>query len=167
MIGRLRALGHSVREIARRLGVSEKAIRKSLRRLGWKDAGPRQGQLELGQTTDAAVAAGEAPVPPADAGADPNLSASAAAALEGPRVAPAETADPNLSALPAGAPRNSTLSLDADPSDRSGDRLLARLGLLEDAAPLFGSGKAIAGAGVLLALPALVGGGIFECAARI
>lgn len=52
------------------------------------------------------------------------------------------------------APQSSTFSLDADPADRRGDRLLARLGLLEDAAPLFGSAKAAAGAGVLLALPA-------------
>jgi transposase len=164
MIGRLKARGHSGREIARRLGVSEKAIRKSLRRLGWKDAVAQQGELALG---DAAAVAVQTPVCPADGGADPNLSASAAAALEAPPAAPTESADPNLSAFPAAAPQSSTFSLDADPADRRGDRLLARLGLLEDAAPLFGSGKAIAGAGVLLALPALVGSGIFACAARI
>ena len=54
--------------------------------------------------------------------------------------------------------------MDIDPADRRADRLLARLGPLEDAAPLFGSGSAIPRAGVLLALPALVTSGLFECA---
>jgi hypothetical protein len=45
--------------------------------------------------------------------------------------------------------------------------LFARLGLLEDAAPLFGSATAVPRAGVLLALPALVSSGVFECAQKI
>jgi hypothetical protein len=45
--------------------------------------------------------------------------------------------------------------------------LLARLGLLEDAAPLFGSARAVARAGVLLAVPVLVVSGVFECAQKI
>ena len=44
---------------------------------------------------------------------------------------------------------------------------MACLGLLDDAAPLFGSGTAIPRAGVLLALPALIAGGVFECARKI
>ena len=44
---------------------------------------------------------------------------------------------------------------------------MARLGLLDDAAPLFGAGNAIPRAGVLLALPALVAAGVFECAHKI
>jgi hypothetical protein len=47
------------------------------------------------------------------------------------------------------------------------DRLLARLGLLEDAPPLFGSATAVPRAGVLLAVPALVASGVFECAQKI
>ncbi len=47
------------------------------------------------------------------------------------------------------------------------DRLLARLGLLEDAPPLFGSATAVPRAGVLLALPVLVASGVFECAQKI
>ena len=49
-------------------------------------------------------------------------------------------------------------------ADRRNDRLLAYLGLLDDAAPLFSSGANVPRAGVLLALPALVAGGVFECA---
>jgi prepilin-type processing-associated H-X9-DG protein len=55
-------------------------------------------------------------------------------------------------------------SMDKDPSDRRFDRLMAYLGLLDDAAPLFRPGTAIPGAGVLLAMPALVASGVIECA---
>ena len=58
-------------------------------------------------------------------------------------------------------------SHDTAPSDRGGDRLLARLGLLEDAPPLFGSTAAVPRAGVLLALPVLVSSGIFAGAQKI
>jgi len=60
-------------------------------------------------------------------------------------------ANPNLSAFSAANPV--VPSRDTDPADRRGDRLLACLGLLEDAAPLFGSRTAVPRAGVLLALP--------------
>ena len=126
-IHRLKSDGHSNREIARRAGVSEMAIRKLLRRLNWKDA---QAQPDLIPIENAAPA-------------NPNLSAF---------LAPAQ---------PAAA------SQDTDPSDRSADRLLARLGLLEDAPPLFGSARAIARAGGLLALPVLIASGVFECAQKI
>ncbi len=42
------------------------------------------------------------------------------------------------------------------------DRLLARLGLLDDAAPLFAPGKNIPRAGVVLAIPALTSTGVFD-----
>lgn len=67
-----------------------------------------------------------------------------------------------MSALSANA--TPTPSADTDPADRRGDRLLAYLGLLEDAPPLFGSGRDVPRAGVLLALPALIASGVFECA---
>ena len=59
------------------------------------------------------------------------------------------------------------VSHDTDPSDRCADRLLARLGLLEDAPPLFGSAAAVPRAGVLVALPVLIASGVFECAQKI
>ena len=127
LVQRLKAQGVGQREIARRIGVSEKAIRKLLQRLGWKATLPPQSQLLL-------------------------------------EAAP--TADPNLSAFCAAA-ENCVFSQDTDPRDRCADRLLARLGLLEDAPPLFGSAKAVPRAGVLLALPVLVASGVFTCAQEI
>jgi hypothetical protein len=59
------------------------------------------------------------------------------------------------------------VSRDTDPGDRCADRLLARLGLLEDAPPPFGSARAVPRAGVLLALPVLMASGAFECAQNI
>jgi len=128
LIDQLKAQGHSNREIARRVGVSEMAIRKVLRRLGWKEPHRQLDLLPLEE------------VPPAN---------------------------PNLSAFCSTAKESSAVSLDSDPSHRSADRLLARLGLLEDAPPLFGSATAIPRAGVLLALPVLVASGVFDCAQKI
>jgi transposase len=125
LVHNFKAQGHSNCEIARRLGVSETAVRKLLRRLGWKDSStPSQLPLE-----------------------------------------PAQSSNPNLSAL--SSPTIPLRSGDTDPADRRGDRLLACLGLLEDATPLFGSGTGLPRAGVLLALPALIAGGVFECAHQI
>jgi transposase len=59
------------------------------------------------------------------------------------------------------------MSLDRDPDDRSLDRLLACLGLLNDAVPLFRAGCDVAGTGVLFAIPLLVQSGIFRVGAKL
>lgn len=145
LIQRLKANGHSNREIARRVGVSEMAIRKMLRRLGWQEA-----------TVE--------PIPlPLDLGQDADPKSSTSAEVQSPQE-PAQTAN----SMPVKSP---TVALaptcDTDPMNRSGDRLMACLGLLDDAAPLFGSQTKVARAGVLLALPPLVSSGVFECAQQI
>ena len=93
------------------------------------------------------------------------LSAFSSAAPSPMGSALAGGANPKLSAFCSdpGPPQ----SVDTNPADRRGDRLLAYLGLLDDAAPLFGSGTGSPRAGVLLALPALISGGVFECAQKI
>ncbi len=137
LIQRLKGEGHSNREIARRLGVSEMAIRKLLRRLGWKEAATEPLSFALGSEAEI------------------------------------ESAPPTLSEpspLGKGMPVTDTSlspTLDTDPMNRWGDRLMARLGLLEDAAPLFGSEPKVPRAGVLLALPALVASGVFACARQV
>jgi transposase len=147
-VHKLKSEGHSHCEIARRLGVSEAAIRKLLQRMGWNEASP-EAELALDPA----------------ANSNPNLSASGAAGSSNPAPSPVGSSNPNLSAFPAAPPAAS--SADTNPADRRGDRLLACLGLLEDAMPLFACGTAIARAGVLLALPALVASGLFECAQQI
>jgi hypothetical protein len=57
--------------------------------------------------------------------------------------------------------------MDTDPTDRWMDRLLAAMGLLDDAAPLFRSGESRPRAGVLLALPPLIATGLFEVAKEV
>jgi hypothetical protein len=150
LIHHLKAQGHSNREIARRLGVSEMAIRKVLHRLGWKEPHAQQDLLALAEAFPA----------------NPKLSELTSADARPPASPSAQSANPNLSAFGA-TEASLVLSHDTDPSDRGGDRLLARLGLLEDAPPLFGSATAVPRAGVLLALPVLVASGVLACAQRI
>ncbi len=183
--------GISNREIARRLGVTEKAVRKLLRRLGWRPEPPEQLTLGLdGADADpvpgglallAEVALDEAQALPAGSpDADPNLSATGQDDAE---IPPGRTAgqavreeaalghaalpdaDPNLSA-PASEPWLPR-SFDVDPMDRSVDRVLACLGLLDDAAPLFASAQDVPHLGVLLAVPALVQSRVIDIAREV
>lgn len=145
----LKAQGCSHYEIARQLGISVRAVRKRLRRSGWPPVPLVQAELPL----DLPSATGPKPHPVPAAGATP---------------APALGEDPNRSALVGStAPNSCPGTLDSDPSNRWMDRLFARLGLLEDAAPLFGSATAVPRAGVLLAVPALVASGVFDCARTV
>jgi transposase len=66
LVHRLKSEGYSNREIARRVGVSEMAVRKLLRRMGWREKRPEQALLPLDEV-------------PA---ANPNLSAFRSAAQE-------------------------------------------------------------------------------------
>ena len=59
------------------------------------------------------------------------------------------------------------MSLDSEAEDRTLDRQLAYLGLLDDAAPLFREGSSVAGVGVLLALPCLVESGLFRICRKL
>lgn len=172
LVSRLRAEGKGLRQIAEVVGVSEKAIRKQLRRQGWPAAKAEQAAL-----------------PWLEPGADPNLSGSAVTAAE-PGGAAAPRADPNLSGsaeraddtagepAPAANPNLSgadvtgddeplPISADRDPADRANDRLLAAIGLLDDAAPLFRDGEHVARAGVLLALPAIAATGVVSTAREV
>jgi transposase len=87
-------------------------------------------------------------------------------AAASPSTGPApESADPKLSAF-SDDPEPPPFTLDRDPLHRVGDRLLARLELLEDAAPLFCAGH-VPHAGVLVAVPSLLRSGIFQIAREI
>lgn len=155
LVERWIAEGVAKREIARRLKVSAKAVRSLLRRLGWKPPRPAE-QLRLDIE-----------------GGDSNVSGSAGAPCAGGRSvgsASEDTSrpragggDPNVS----GSAGEAAWTMDFDPADRFIDRLLASKGLLDDAAPLFRSGRDVHQAGVLLAIPALVESGVFDIARDI
>lgn len=81
--------------------------------------------------------------------------------------APTGSARKPATAASADAEHNDARSGDVDPTNRQIDRLLARLGQLQDAAPLFASGQRIPRAGVLLAIPALVQTGVFAVAEEV
>ena len=145
-VTRLKGQGFSNCQIAMRMGVTEKAIRNILRRMGWTK--PEQTQATL---------------PLASEGASPNVSGSS---ITRPDLPLPPASDPKLSAF-VSSDLPLVPSMDNDPSDRRFDRLMAYLGLLDDAAPLFRPGMAIPGAGVLLAMPALVASGVIECAREV
>lgn len=156
LVNRLKAEGKSSREIARRLGVSEKAVRKLLRRLGWRsesqqlellanDADPKLSGVdttELREHVESTEHAAEDTGRPKPKGADPKLSGTRGESHE---IVPA-------------------VSFDTDPSNRQVDRVLAALGLLEDAAPVFQTSMDVPDAGVLLAIPALLDSGVINVA---
>ena len=72
------------------------------------------------------------------------------------------SANPNLSASTLAGDEEIPFTLDTDPANRSLDRLLACLGLLDDAVPLFRAGVRVPRAGVLLALPAIIDSGVLD-----
>jgi hypothetical protein len=144
---RLKAQGISNRGIAGRLGLDEKMILKILRRLGWQPT--PEATLPL--------------LPKADAPAKPVTISDSSA---------------DQSSLPAAAPppppqreepvsKQAAQSFDRNPLDRSMDRLLAALGLLDDALPLFAPAQNLPRAGVLLAIPALLASGLLSAAEKI
>jgi hypothetical protein len=108
----LKERGLSNRAIAAKIGFSEKAIRKRLRRVGWK---PQTAICPPFETmTDDAIGPITAP--------------------SGLNAAPAMTAVTTANDESANEPLPA--SVDRNPLDHSLDRLLAAMGKLEDAAPL-------------------------------
>ena len=115
MILHLKASGFGNRVIAGRLGLDEKAIRKRLRRLGWQPC-PEPLLPFPAQKVEAGAA-------------EPSLDSAAQAKTAFPRDAASQQAQHQAETEPA--PTNQ----DLDPLNRSMDRLLAAMGLIQDAAP--------------------------------
>jgi DNA-binding CsgD family transcriptional regulator len=159
VVERLKAQGVGNREIARRLGVTENAIRKLVgpSREGKQEVLPL-GTAEASAGTTATTASSAAEESVIRSVPSPSRVASAHddCVGDGGRQ---ERGDNDQEPVPT--------SLDVDATDRSFDRLLACFGLLDDAAPMFAPARGIAGAGVLLAIPALVESGIFVLARKL
>jgi transposase len=152
----LKSQGMSNRAIAHRLGVSENAIRKLV--------GPSKresAQLALAAITPAvekpATNAAPSATPSGEDGDHASRSAEEHSGDRDPIPAP-ETANDD-EPVP--------MSLDSNADDRTFDRQLAHLGLLDDAAPLFREGSSVPGVGVLLALPCLVESGLFRISRKL
>ena len=160
----LKAEGMSNREIARRMGVTEKAIRKQV---GPSERCAQQQSLPLDtECTDGPASA----MSTATSAAEPlehRPPSPIGQAL--PLVSPEEKASPPASPGPAvsAAPEPVAMSLDSDPANRVWDRWLASIGLLDDAAPVFGNAKAVPGAAVLGAVPGLAASGVFRLAHQV
>ncbi len=144
----LKTKGSSNRAIAGKLGLSEKAIRKRLRRLGWQPQ-PQPGLPFQEETTG-------------DASPTSEVLENSIDIAEGTPAAEAQR-QPGRNEDIEPAP----VSRDPDPLDRSMDRLLAAMGLIEDAAPLFAHAESVPRAGVLLAIPPLVGSDVLLVARKI
>jgi transposase len=153
----LKSKGMSNREIAHRLGVTENAIRKLL----GPSKPPEVAQLALSSSPTSAEEPEASRVPSASSTAEdgdrPTQSAEDKTEEDQP-LSEAEAADDD-EPVP--------ISLDHDTSDRTFDRQLALLGLLDDAAPLFGKESSVPGAGVLLALPCLIESGLFRISRKL
>ena len=143
IILRLKSQGLSNRGIAGRVGLSEMMIRKVLRRLGWQPA------------PEATLPLLPKPDPPSEPATISNSPSD-----QIPLPAPTPQKKESRSKLTA-------QSCDQNPLDRSMDRLLAALGLLDDALPLFAPAQNLPRAGVLLAIPALVASGLLSAAEKI
>jgi len=145
MILRMKERGFSNRGIAQRLGIAENSVRKRLRRLRWRPQ--PEALLPFLEKKDHASPSG------AVASSDSMVEVSSAKAVISEPV------------TTTGKQRQDTL--DVNPLDRSLDRLLAAMGRLEDATPMFARTENLPGAGVLLAIPALVGSGLLSVARKI
>ncbi|MGH9887763.1 MAG: putative transposase, partial [bacterium] len=153
----LKNQGLSNRQIAQRLGVNEKAIRKLV--------GPSKPAEQLAFAATTTAAATEPPgtrestaeATDEDSSDDGNSPSTDDAEVDSRQIA--DNAEDDGEPVP--------MSLDRDASDRTLDRLLAYVGLLDDAAPIFRDGSLVAGAGVLLAIPLLVDSGLFRISRKL
>lgn len=160
--------GVSNREMARRLAVSETTIRRLLRRAGLQRLAPSAAQLPLsGDTPPPALppvaAAVTAPATAIPVTVTVHLTAAPVVVAE---IQPGAAATPATNGLAASVAA-SVFTIDHTAADRSGDRCLARLGLLEDAVPLFDNHEELPRAGVLLAIPVLQSHGGLEVFTRL
>ena len=150
----LKSQGLSNRAIAQRLGVSERAIRK----LVGPSSCVEPEQFALAAISSAAPSEpSQTPVPPAKSTLE-NTNHSVPV-LANDQAGDSDDAGVQAEPVP--------MSLDRDAGDRSLDRQLAHLGLLDDAAPIFRDGSQVPGVGVLLAIPALVESGLLHISRKL
>lgn len=155
-IEQLKSEGLSNRAIAQRLGVSETAIRKLV------------GASKAPETQELALASGVSEASGEQSQSGAGFTEPWQDSLEHSARSSADPAGDGAAMLEADDDSEPVpMSLDRNASDRTFDRQLAYLGLLDDAAPLFRDGGNVPGVGVLLALPCLVESGLFQIARKL
>jgi transposase len=159
----------SNREMAKRLGVDEATIRRTLKRLGLTHKPAVLPAMLPGVEDEAADAASVeaialAPGTAVKSGGDVPVET---ASPTGVRSTPSAERSSQDAPVSIESPAALSFTLDHDPRDRSGDRLLARAGLLDDAVPLFANAECLPRAGVLLAVPLLVRHGLIEAFVKV
>ena len=145
----LKSQGMSNRAIAHQLGVTENAIRKLV--------GPAKCDEGEQLALPAIPIATKKPV----------AAAGVSSGEDKDRIPKAEEAAAIVAPEAANDDEPIPMSLDGDAEDRTFDRQLAYLGLLDDAAPLFRDGSSVPGAGVLLALPCLVDSRLLQISRKL
>ncbi len=165
LIAKLEAQGLSNSEIARRLGVTENAIRTQV---GPKKESVQEVMPFVSTEGSTAVSTSRQPMGRVSGASE----ASVPLGSESPTKESGDSQSPRKSSIQEKNRITETdepvpLRLDVDPTNRTFDRFLACSGLIDDAAPLFGETTDVPGAGVLFALPLLVHSGIFQVARKV
>jgi transposase len=141
--------------IGSRLGLKEATVRKALKRMGWS-------QPKAAEQMPLPLEAGLTEVDAAEGRPGEQILVVQEDASEAGPISDSQAAEKTENTL-----EPEQVSYDPEPSDRSVDRALARLGLLQDAVPFFKSGVNLPYVGVLLAIPTLMESGIFTVAKKV
>ena len=152
----------SNREVGRRLGLSESTVRNVLTRLGIKRSRDETPEIPFEEISEAGEDEDIGKAAPSKTDArqeEPKLSGDDVSGVGSPATLDAEEKGE--------ARLNGMTTLDTDPQNRWFDRLLARLGMIDDAEPLFADAERVPRAGVLLALPLFVRAGILDVFMKI
>ena len=169
--------GRTVYWMAQRLKISPHTVKSALIRMGLSPQREAARQPELmASTEDPSMATADDGLSDTHAASDvaighgvvgsaqEDVAAEADAAARGIAEDPTSVVDAQTTGK---AQPQFSSTLDGDPGNRQVDRMLAAIGLLDDAAPFFAPAKDVPRAGVLLAVPALVHSGVFEAADEV
>ena len=143
--------------IASRLGLKEDAVRKALKRMGWPEPKPAEEvTLPLDQrATETAIL-------------ERSVSEEVVIEVKETEQTPVPIMEVKRDEREEDFSEDEPIgSCDTDPSNRAVDRALARLGLLEDASPVFRNKENLPDVGVLIAIPVLIESGIFATARKV
>ena len=154
--------GVSISKIARRVAMDESSIRAMLKRLNLRrDPDREQRSLEIPHE-----------VAEEEIAENSSVDMGIVASENENDITDGTTAEPHLEEIPSKTEGVTALapvatSIDRDPLNRFGDRAMARVGLLDDAVPLFAEAEMLPRAGVLLAIPLLVEHGLLDVFQRV